>query len=756
MKFLEEVDLLKGKFFTFFFILVFFVACGVWCRVLVYSQEKEVKKEKKLLNFNVGEDSYRLIFELGDPRGYSTRFIQETRTLQLRVSSARAEEFASTAHYDTRFVKRILILEEKSEVIVSIQLKNIPIAWVVATQDKPWRILIDFWRTETEPRELETEWNWQPDYVNGFINFSLAEGSFLTKNYQEIFQDQKVATSGKNLNKQILNKDDKIYSENKNTLKEEKEFEIKKEKFLDNKKLEKNNYFPEIYRRLNVNDSLSEDRKAQLNAQMGAAFGSKDEFLVASKLAKIFYQSGHEEQSLGVFRRLSALSESGLKKDPQLLWYAGESAYLTKNFSLANDYFRSLVLNFPDSFESFFAHLRLTDIDELENSFEKGHGKTSRRNLQKYSEMALSEKIPQEVKIAATLRVLSGVIDENPAAAKIYQQNLDTCVSLNSISFDLLKNCAYNKTRASIEKDSIYTADQAVQWFKKRVPNDQRSLELEKIVARRVKDFLQKVSETQQWEEWVHFEKSARPALIEFSFKESAFLFKRAEAFEAVGENEKAAQLYTVFLKASLDQKKKNEAASLASRLFYRMNKASEALNLLNKIEQDRVRKTEGLTDRSVEALKEISVAPYRNRTALLLLLDDMKLGRYVERDLLTLAEWAQRLRGTPEVELLYGKILAYPAKSVDETQTVEASIMQYAEDLRNLGRFSSSGDMFLAVANLSQGTRRAEAAYKAGVVYARSGLFEKAKTAWLLAANDTNDKRFSSLASERLDRLSK
>jgi hypothetical protein len=81
---------------------------------------------------------------------------------------------------------------------------------------------------------------------------------------------------------------------------------------------------------------------------------------------------------------------------------------------------------------------------------------------------------------------------------------------------------------------------------------------------------------------------------------------------------------------------------------------------------------------------------------------------------------------------------------------------MQYAEDLRNLGRFSSSGDMFLAVANLSQGTRRAEAAYKAGVVYARSGLFEKAKTAWLLAANDTNDKRFSSLASERLDRLSK
>jgi hypothetical protein len=133
-----------------------------------------------------------------------------------------------------------------------------------------------------------------------------------------------------------------------------------------------------------------------------------------------------------------------------------------------------------------------------------------------------------------------------------------------------------------------------------------------------------------------------------------------------------------------------------------------------------------------------------------------MKLGRYVERDLPTLAEWAQRLRGTPDVEPLYAKILAYPAKSLDETQTVESSIMQYAEDLRDSGRFANSGDMFLAVANLAQGAHRAEAAYKAGVVYARVGLFEKAKTAWLLAANDTNDKRFSSLASERLDRLSK
>ncbi len=113
-------------------------------------------------------------------------------------------------------------------------------------------------------------------------------------------------------------------------------------------------------------------------------------------------------------------------------------------------------------------------------------------------------------------------------------------------------------------------------------------------------------------------------------------------------------------------------------------------------------------------------------------------------------------LRGKPQSELIYTKILAYPVKSPDETQIAEKSLLQYADDLRDAGQFSKAGDMFFAVANLSQGTTHAESAYKAGVVYARAGLFDKAKTAWQLAANDTNDKRYSALANERLDRSSK
>jgi len=743
--------MLKKNFFTYSFFTFLTAVNFNYDSIPVYAQSSKIKKENKLSPYIVGEDSYRLVFELNQPRRYATRFIKETRTLQIRIIPARSSEFNATSFYDTRYVKRVLIHEDKSEVIIDIQLKNVPIGWVVATQNKPWRIIVDFWRTEPEEKNLEADWNWQPDYIEGLSKESVKEGlpsaQFIESNKLE-----------DNKNKIINNLSPIVKTETKESDKLTSQENKKNSIILTNKNNQSinKNGFPEIYGRLEKFIPMPDGKSAQLQMQMGAAFGTRDEVEIGKKLAEEFYKSGNEAQSLSIFRRLAALSEKGIKSDPKFLWYAGESAYLTHNFSLANDYLRSIILNYPGSYYSSLAKLRIIDIDELQNSKEKGFGKTRFQNAEIYSEMALSENSPKIVKIAATLRVLNQIVNENPSSAKSYQQNLDACVVDSSVPFDLMKNCAYDRTRALIENETINGSDAAVQQFKKLAPGDNRVSDLEKIVSSRVKELLKKTAQTKQWEDWIAFEKKARPSLLEFTFADGDALFTRAEAFEAVGENLKSAQLYGAFWQASNDQKKKNEAAALAARLLYRSNKPSEADDFLRRIEQDSKRKTEGLTDRSVTSLRELSVAPYRNKTALRLLLDEMKLGRYVERDLPTLAEWAQRLRGTPDVEPLYAKILAYPAKSLDETQTVESSIMQYAEDLRDSGRFANSGDMFLAVANLAQGAHRAEAAYKAGVVYARVGLFEKAKTAWLLAANDTNDKRFSSLASERLDRLSK
>src|SRR6185312_7128050 len=168
-----------------------------------------------------------------------------------------------------------------------------------------------------------------------------------------------------------------------------------------------------------------------------------------------------------------------------------------------------------------YARMRITDIDELLNSQNKGLGKVGNKNAETYSAMALSEQNPPIVKIAATLRVLDGVVDNDPNAEKLYQQNLDMCVTSGRVPFDLLKNCAYDRDRYLAEKDNINSADIAVQQFKKLDSNDSRAAKLERLVQGRVKALLMETAKNKDWNNWVDFEKSARQSLLTFSYSDA-------------------------------------------------------------------------------------------------------------------------------------------------------------------------------------------------------------------------------------------
>lgn len=715
----------------------------------IYALLNNVEKNN---NIPLTNDSYRLTLDLGTPRRYATRFDKETRTLQIRIIPARAEELKNVSFYDSRYVKRIIVQEKESEVTLNIQLKNFPMSWVIATQEEPWRIIVDFWRTSVEQLSLNEQWDWQPNVLSDHVS-DAGMKSFISPSAPANMPSVNTSQSSHD-----ANKSSRGLTAGTNAVSLDSAVKPRNDKNVDKGLVTRSNKYnlPPIYSRLDLIKPLSDAKKVELEKQIGNLFGSKNEFLAAKSLADDLYMGGQEEKALTIYRKLAALDEDKFKENDKVLWQAGESAFLLRSFDVANDYFRTLITNHPGSPLVPYAKLRITDIDELLNSKNKGNGQVGSKNAEIYSNLALNDTIPEIVRIAATLRVLDGVVDTHVDEVKLYQQNLDACVTSGRTPFDLLKNCAYYRDRYLAEKDNITNADIAVQQFKKLSAGDPRTVNLESIVQGRVKTLLTETAKNKDWNSWVEFERKARPALLTFTFADSEALFTRAKAFEAVGENKKAVQLYESFLKAASDTKKKNEASSVAALLLYRMNEPKKADEFLKRIEQDELRKTEGLTDRSVSALKELTVAPYHNKIALNVLMDEVKLGRYEERNLSTLSEWSKELRGKPQSELIYEKILSYPAKSADEVQIVETSIMQYANDLRESERFAKAGDMFFAVANLSQGTRRAEAAYKAGVVYARAGLFDKAKTAWLLAANDTNDKRYSSLANERLDRINK
>lgn len=685
--------------------------------------------------FVPGSDSYRVSFELKSPRRFATRFIREKRTLQIRVVPAKASEFEASRFYDTKYVRRVLIEEQNGDVIVSLQLKDFNLGWLVTSQENPWRILVDLWRTApSKNKSLDEEWNWQEGQFN--LASTAPHSVDTTKPSSQSIQPIQTTP--------VVDVPS-VASEPVDAATPQSGVPV--DRILSNAA------FPENFGRLDTPVKTSGERLAELQKKAGMVLGSAIEYQAASALAEELYKTDQIAGAVTLYRRMAALSEAQFKENPRTMWLAGESAYLAKNFDLSTDYLRALLLRHGQSEFASLAKLRLNDIALLQKSANPNNV-IDEKISSSYAEIALAETSAWEARIAATMRLLHNDNNFNYDAAKLYQQNLNACVNRSLLPFDMRKNCAYIQTRSAVEKSDILSADAEIQRFRRMAPNDSRIARLEENVQKNIRSLLADVNERKTWDSWIAFEKKARPELLDFTLKDPDMMFARAESWEAAGEPKKAAQLYAVHWQLAQDERKKDETAAVTARLFYKSNDYSKADTYLRRLETSDYRRGNGLGDRAVGAMREIALPPYRNKRALRILMDEITAGRYVEHSLSALVNFAQMQKGTGAADTLHEKILAHPPKDQDEANTVETVTLQYADDLRNSNRNARAADMYHAVANTNKSGRRAEAAYKAGLAYARAGQLEKAKTSWQMAASDVNDKRYASLAAERLERL--
>jgi|GEM_PF-679103 len=701
------------------------------------------------------EESFRLTLPLGTPRRFATRYIKTTRTLQIRIAPARAEEMKGSEFFDTRYVRRVLVEDKQGEVVLNLQLRNLPIGWMVTTQDDPWRIVVDIWRAGPVRREsLDEQWSWQDDahgLPTGAPSRSAAAApSAVQRGHVSVDAGSPIDIPPADASHVTENKDSKETKEAKEpstaltfagrgapTTSPGDAFGL-----------------PENFGPIERIVRSSPERISTLQRDAGAALGRQDEFEKLRALAAELHRSGDFAAALSVSRKLAVMSERRFTESDIALWQAGESAYLVRNFDAANDYLRTLLIRHPQSPLASQATLRLTDMELLGDDNETNKALPGRRYAEMYARIAALDTSTTSAKNAASVRLVAGKVESFPTEANLYQQNFNACASSDRTPIEMQKSCAYIQTRAALENSDVSSADKIVQRFKNAYPKDGRVPALERKVTQEVTRFLKESLRTRTWDAWIQFERSARPSLLDFTLSDPELTFARADAFETVGENGKAAQLYNLFWQNAKDEPKRDEAAAQAALLASKSKDAKRVDLNLKRLAKSETRKASGLNDRSVAALRTLSLAPVRNRAALSLLLDEMRYGRFVERELAALLEFAAMTRRQPASDAVFDKILQAPLKSSEETTQVEFALLRYADDLRDANRLQKSAEMYTAVANLSQGTKRAEAAYKAGLVYARAGFIEKAKQSWQSAASDLGDKRYSTLANERLERL--
>lgn len=722
------------------------------------------------------EESFRLTLPLGTPRRYATRFLKPTRTLQIRVTPARADEFKGTEFFDTRYVRRVVVEERGGEVVLSLQLRNLAMGWLVSSKDSPWRLIVDVWRAGPVRKEtLAEQWDWQDDASGpsapGEAGVPGGDGAAGHSSLGPSREGNtpptmpppsgreggpvgiRDAVGGRNGNEPAVvdippvSPEKGAVSTNAN---DANAVGRGAPDALGRPELALSGPFGPLERRA----PYSKERTTALQTAAGAALGKDSEFDRLEALAAEEHRTGRDAEALAVYRKLAVLSERRFLERDGNLWRAGESAFLAGNFDASHDYLRALLARHPGSPFASQGRVRLTDMELLSDPEESNKRRPGKRYADAYAQVALAEVSTLPARAAATVRLLEGVVDERPGEANRYRQNLNACATSDRVPIEMQKSCAYIQTRVALESADVASADAAVQAFRTAHPQDARGAALETMVHEQVKSFLTESLRTRTWDAWVRFERQARPALLDFTLKDPELTFARADAFETVGENAKAAALYNLHWQNAKDGPRRDEAAAQAALLAARSNDARRRDLNLRRLQESGARKERGLNDRSVAAIRALSLSPYRNARALSMLLDELRYGRYVERELAALLQYASQLRRSPSADPVIERILQSPVKSAEDVAQVEKALMVHADDLRDANRLPKSAEIYLAVANLAQGTRRAEAAYKAGLAWARAGKLEKAKQAWQLAAGDLNDKRYSGLANERLERL--
>ncbi|NBW81243.1 hypothetical protein EBR21_05765 [bacterium] len=690
-------------------------------------------KERSMEQFVPGKDSYRAAFTLDVPRRFATRYLRDTRSLELRVSPARASEFDVSRFYDTRFIHRAVVEEKNGDVVLSFQLKNAPVAWLVTHQDNPWRIVVDIWRTEPfEPRSLDQEWSWQDDAAgNSQESANASPAVRQPQTASKVVKPVEIDLPG-----------DESLSQ------EAKRLEANAQEVSGtNQPAAASN--AGIGGRLESTEPISANALAALERQAGADAGTIAEFDSLEKLATALYRAGKTQQAGALFKRLTSLNARRFQDSPRLLWMAGESAFVEGKPDLANDYLQTLVARFSGHEIAALGQLRIADLKAS-----RPGGPAVQDLNERYTEIALNDRAVWAARIGASIRLLEPVVATRPEAARAHQAALQSCLNGRVVADAVRASCAYIQTRFAVTQLDVVSADSALQRYRAAYPNDARTAVLGTELADRVKFVVDEFARKKDFPAIAEFERSARPGLLDFTLRDPALLMTRVEGWLSVGDSKRALSLLQLFATSTTDETRRNEAYSLMAQLNFRLQSAEKAEAALKRLYASDVRKNVGLSDRATAALKESARSPYSSKTAQYILIDEMKLGRYVERDVGMLVTLANAARGREDADKVFDVLLTTSPRNDDEARRIETTLMGWADDLRNNGRLTKAGDVYLAVANLALTTKKAEASYKAGLVYARAGMVEKAKTAWQISAADTSDKKFSSLANERLERI--
>ena len=729
------------------FIKIFIICFMFWGTSILIGEERSSKEQ--IGQTNLDKSLSQIVLQFKTNKEYNYFFDENTRCLTLSFKDTLSKELPAFTGYDSSLISKILIKEYvASTTDVLIYLKDDGVEVSVYDFNSPFRVVVDTFRTKDNEIIEEDDSTLTDTPIQNYV--LLLNGNNEKKRHATFEDLSKLLT--------------KYSSGMKNV-----------------------GQFPRyVYRFESIDKDLGFSKIEQLESKPDTRLNSD----IVAEYAKYFYSVGSELKALATMGYLLKIDPIYVNKRPDLVWIIAESTFRGGNPAVAGGYYDIMSgvnskVKIRSSKISALSCIRKVDLLVMKQDYNKATQlleSCKTKNLDLFSNKVKDKDY--DLKSYYLIRKAYLEDKNKPNQSVLPLVNRDLYVELINLPSDYIpEHNLYSKDMDQFLVSSLILNFMLEQkWsgsnskfvanyfraFGNSIYEPEYSYLKDKLKNRLVTDFVTEF-DAKDYSTVVTIYEGLDKSLKSIS-KTPKIAWILAESYRYLGQNDKASEFYSQSSQdATGSQKFKASYRQLISASSYQKGPALSGLDsstyMLWKDLGEKDKATLAVSMRS--EFKSGVLSNSRIKTPALIYLDlwvlSLEKGRgpYNEdsstsEELSNLASKFESLGLRPEKKKTMELMLKLKTDNMNSTarSDLTADLINLAEEYRNQKDYEKSASSYIKVAEVST-DGKASFLYKGALMYLQAGMNKEALTYLTECTNYNDDKYYSNLCKERLEKLS-
>lgn len=741
---------------------------------------------------------YEIIARFNEPKNFTFEEDFNRSSLSLFIENVTSDELEAFYNYDEKVIKRLLIKEippKNAKIIITLNDKNLKTT--IFSLEEPFRIVVNIYDStygiSKDPSTgLPLSGLWVEDIASSSTERKKTDTQNLLTEPAHAIQNQ--------LSMQASNNNEK--SDGKRRLLQPSydlgETESEWEQRLQKISSGRGSYWSKapIY----VYPILIASYEGRGHPAGWAANLNEPSMTKGQKIATLAYKMasfGDEKRALAAYQELLHIEPKVFEKDPVHLWSFAECHLAEGNLVLAEGYYKTIIERFAGSPFAALAMLRTFDIKSIYFLSKNDTSAFAQLLEESMPIEPKNEELKTQLKIRQSFWKNPDFHNNNQSPPPVDEKTAgffrEVLGSLENKKTSFLAYSIYELFLLNF--DSLFNEDKNISIVKeyfarydKETGSEYYSY-LKKFFYKKISEKIQNLYESKNYASATEIAEKLKEETDFIASYDLALAWPIAESYRQISQYEKAIRYYYIISEKDEKSVRKLKSAFWVSYLSSKKEdkNLSEKITKIDKEAQNTWLSLSEDDQKTVQTSYKMELEECvreDNNLALpaLILFDAWTKNLSTQKNgssgnlgstskneyspsssaitsLDYLAKKLQKLGKSKERKVILSLMQKIKPKDVADDKEAKKiwndSQLSFAEELREMNELLDAGRTYVNIAEQSEdGTSRAEALYKGGLLLYRAGKREEAMKAFTQASQDTNNLFYANLAKERINQM--